>query len=492
MLFPLCCWYDGECRKSGGVLSLVELLFAWKHMTMYFACQFIVLSYMGTVRSIPKMVLESLVIAVVCTAATYLLEDVFPVAFVGVLVMILAGIYHHLRHRGKMTNSILMHFDLYTLSLFSNILLGSVAYGIVYAINPAGNWVMTAVLNQTFYIAEMLLICFITGKQKKKKVRPYWFTAFSILCCIIMLCNFVIVMPASITANHAELAFILVAVVSCIGLAVWLWERRRENEEKQKLLIEIKKLRSQVHHYKEFIPAMKRKFDASLEELKRKTTDIKILEKFRPLVEEIDRLYEEQMEESRREFLQASTLAKTGVIFVDALLEQYYERAHKEDISFDVRVFDSPQHLFRRHLIPQLKLEELLGDLLTNAFRAILRKKIRFDEAVEINMGITDDGYYEIDVYDTGEPFPAFILENFGERGLTTGGTGEGIANMLEILQANGITMKISEFDGTVGEFSKCITLRFSGKFEVVLDTKRDIYFHLVCSQESTHTGGGR
>ena len=299
-------------------------------------------------------------------------------------------------------------------------------------------------------------------------------------------------MPASITANHAELAFILVAVVSCIGLAVWLWERRRENEEKQKLLIEIKKLRSQVHHYKEFIPAMKRKFDASLEELKRKTTDIKILEKFRPLVEEIDRLYEEQMEESRREFLQASTLAKTGVIFVDALLEQYYERAHKEDISFDVRVFDSPQHLFRRHLIPQLKLEELLGDLLTNAFRAILRKKIRFDEAVEINMGITDDGYYEIDVYDTGEPFPAFILENFGERGLTTGGTGEGIANMLEILQANGITMKISEFDGTVGEFSKCITLRFSGKFEVVLDTKRDIYFHLVCSQESTHTGGGR
>ena len=169
MLFPLCCWYDGECRKSGGVLSLVELLFAWKHMTMYFACQFIVLSYMGTVRSIPKMVLESLVIAVVCTAATYLLEDVFPVAFVGVLVMILAGIYHHLRHRGKMTNSILMHFDLYTLSLFSNILLGSVAYGIVYAINPVGNWVMTAVLNQTFYIAEMLLICFITGKQKKKK-----------------------------------------------------------------------------------------------------------------------------------------------------------------------------------------------------------------------------------------------------------------------------------------------------------------------------------
>ncbi len=225
---------------------------------------------------------------------------------------------------------------------------------------------------------------------------------------------------------------------------------------------------------------MKRKFDASLEELKRKTTDLKIMEKFRPLVEEIDRLYEEQMEESRKEFLQASFLAKTGVVFVDALLEAYYDRAHGEDISFDVRVFDSPLQLLRMHLIPQMKLEELLGDLLANALHAIERKPIRFDEAIEVDMGVTDDGAYEIDIYDTGEPFPQFILEDFGKRGLTTGGTGEGLANMLEILRGHGIALKISEYDGELGEFSKCLTLRFSGNYEVTLDTERTVQFHLA------------
>ncbi len=62
---------------------------------------------------------------------------------------------------------------------------------------------------------------------------------------MILLCSFVIVMPYSFTRDHAEVAFILVSVVSCIGLVVWLWERKKENEEKQKLLAEIKQLRSQ-------------------------------------------------------------------------------------------------------------------------------------------------------------------------------------------------------------------------------------------------------
>ena len=139
------------------------------------------------------------------------------------------------------------------------------------------------------------------------------------------------------------------------------------------------------------------------------------------------------MEESRKEFLTASSLPKTGSTFIDAILEQFNERAHEEDVSFQVQVFDPPQYLFGNHLVPQIKLEELIGDLLTNALRAICRKPIRFEESIEVDMGIADNGFYEIDIYDTGEPFPEFVLENFGRRGLTTGGTGEGLANMLEI-----------------------------------------------------------
>ncbi len=468
---------------------MVELLFALKHMTMYFVCQFVFLDHVKNEKKFLKTTAESFLIAVACTWVTYCLKKVIPVAFIGVSVMILAGIYHHLRNRRKMISAIFLNVDLYVLSLFSNIMLGAAAYTIAYLFHVSENKITVALLNQSLYVMEMILLCWYFEKRKKKKIHPYWFNAFSILCCVVMLCSFVIIMPHSFTRIHAEITFILVAMVSCVGLAVWFWERLKENEEKQKLLAEIKQLRSQVHHYKEFIPAMKRKFDASLEELKRKTTDIKIMEKFKPLVEEIDRLYEEQMEESRKEFLQAGFLAKTGVVFVDALLETYCERAHEEGVSFDVRVFDSPLQLLRMHLIPQMKLEELLGDLLANALHAIERKPIRFDEAIEVDMGVTDDGFYEIDIYDTGEPFPLFILEDFGKRGLTTGGTGEGLANMLEILHSHGIALKISEYTREPGEFSKCLTLRFAGDYTVTLNTERAVCFHLASPDHSMPAG---
>lgn len=113
--------------------------------------------------------------------------------------------------------------------------------------------------------------------------------------------------------------------------------------------------------------------------------------------------------------------------------------------------------------------------MLTNAFRAIERKQERKEESIEIIFGLSDSGFYEIDVYDSGEPFPKFVLEHFGRRGLTTGGTGEGIANMLEILQKYRAGLIIEEFSLEKSDCSKCITLRFGGNFEVTLHTSRDI-----------------
>ncbi len=147
---------------------MVELLFAFKHMAMYFVCQFVFLKHMEHERSFLKTAAESFLVAVICTLVTCLAEAIIPVAFAGVLVMILAGIYHHLRHRGKMMNAIFLHIDLYTLSLFSNILSGSAAYSITYLFHAAQNKITIALLNQSFYGIEMLLLCWYLEKRKRK------------------------------------------------------------------------------------------------------------------------------------------------------------------------------------------------------------------------------------------------------------------------------------------------------------------------------------
>lgn len=454
---------------------MLLLLFAFQYFTMYLACQMLYFSFVQPNTGLKANFMESMLVSTVCTAITCILGEKFPTAFVRLLVTVMEGVYHHLRRRRRLTDSILIQIDLYTLSLFLNILLGGMAYTVIYAVTRQEHQIATALLNQLLYIGATAVFYFLICRRKRSGVRPYWFIAFSIVCCMLMMCNLIVIMPCHFTKTHAEPAFLLISAVSFLVLLVWLRERFAENEEKRELMTEIRRLSSQVHHYKEFIPAMKRKFDESLSLIRQKEKNSETARELRPMIDEIDRLYGEQIEESRLEFLEADLLPKTGLVFLDALLQRYHAHAKTEHIQFSACVFDSPGYLLEQKLITQLKLEELIGDLLTNAFRAIERKKIRKEESIEIIFGLSDSGFYEIDVYDSGEPFPKFVLEHFGRRGLTTGGTGEGIANMLEILQKYRVGLIIEEFSLEKSDCSKCITLRFGGNFEVTLHTSRNI-----------------
>lgn len=94
-------------------------------------------------------------------------------------------------------------------------------------------------------------------------------------------------------------------------------------------------------------------------------------------------------------------------------------------------------------------------------------------------MGISQEsGFYEIDCYDSGVPFDESILKEFGKRGLTTGGTGEGLANMMDTLQRYQISLTITEYEETE-EFSKCMNFCFSDDFEVAYSGHNSHLFHL-------------
>ena len=122
---------------------------------------------------------------------------------------------------------------------------------------------------------------------------------------------------------------------------------------------------------------------------------------------------------------------------------------------------------------------ELLGDVLTNAMRAIERKEQREEDIIELDMGVSQEsGFYEIDVYDSGVPFEKRILREFGRRGLTTGGTGEGLANMLDTLRIYHVSLAIMEYT-PAEEFSKCLNFCFAGDFEVAYYGRQKDCFQL-------------
>lgn len=169
--------------------------------------------------------------------------------------------------------------------------------------------------------------------------------------------------------------------------------------------------------------------------------------------------------------------------FLDELLSDFHRKMERENILFSVHVYDSPAVLIRKGWISQGKLLELIGDALANAMHAITRKPHREDEIVELFMGFSkESGRYELDVYDSGEPFPDKILSQFGRRGLTTGGTGEGLANMLETLKKYRIRLMITEYSDEE-DMSKCLNFCFGESFAVSYHGERLGQFRLYCEK---------
>ena len=72
--------------------------------------------------------------------------------------------------------------------------------------------------------------------------------------------------------------------------------------------------------------------------------------------------------------------------------------------------------------IAQLMVHNVVGDLLRNAIRAITRDG-RTDGKILVIVGKKNETV-EIDIFDNGANLPLEVLERFGTRGVTTGGTG--------------------------------------------------------------------
>ena len=180
------------------------------------------------------------------------------------------------------------------------------------------------------------------------------------------------------------------------------------------------------------------------------------------LVEEFNQIYSEQMIAGRKDSMNYKLLGTTGIKLLDAQLQHYILECSKKGIVMDVFASEPTAKQIHEMGIAQLMVHNVAGDLLRNAIRAITRDG-RTDGKILVIVGKKNETV-EIDIFDNGANLPLEVLERFGTRGVTTGGTGNGLADLVEMLTAENISLVIRENAGENSTYTKGFLLVFDGK----------------------------
>lgn len=171
----------------------------------------------------------------------------------------------------------------------------------------------------------------------------------------------------------------------------------------------------------------------------------------------------DEMNEIQDRTLGTSLIGDTGIELVNVMLQRQMMRCADENISFDVMIPAPIDGYIQDIGISVTEFMRMLNDLLKNAVKAILSSEDVHRELLLI-MGDAGNDCFEIRIYDSGVPFPEKILEHFGERGNTTGGTGNGIADTVGTLNRYHASFALELIEPETDIYTKCIHIAFDGK----------------------------
>ncbi len=261
------------------------------------------------------------------------------------------------------------------------------------------------------------------------------------------------------TFLYVALTILIMGIIFGI---LWIIDWYCTEREKRLLWEDNDRMSKRLHKSKELIPAL----NSALNHLKI-DSDSTALD---GILEEIHQLCQEQLGESRQWDMQEKSFPSTGIHILDEQIQLYGKEAAEKSINFDVFVGAPLPEIFKERHIKELDFLRLIGDLVRNAFRAI-EKSEKAKGNILLVIGCIDD-IFQVDIYDDGAPFPLFILNEFGKRGNTQGGTGNGIADMLDFLEQHKATYQLTEY-GEGATFSKGISIIWNGKNGRWIDSYR-------------------
>lgn len=258
------------------------------------------------------------------------------------------------------------------------------------------------------------------------------------------------------TEKGGNICLYIATTVLIVGSALgflWLVDWFFAARERKSLLEDNQNMAAQLHKSKEIFPALHK----SLEEM-RANQDSEKLDKF---LNEIYQLCDEQLDESEKEDIQFKSFPDTGLGVLDEQIRLYGKEAAEKGINLDVFVNAPMAEALKEHKILELHFLTLVGDLMRNAFRAVEKNEKKAGNIL-LAMGYVDERL-EIEIHDDGTPFPMHILDEFGKRGNTEGGTGYGLADIVGFLERYQGTFQLTEYKSDSG-FTKGIRIAMDGQ----------------------------
>lgn len=164
--------------------------------------------------------------------------------------------------------------------------------------------------------------------------------------------------------------------------------------------------------------------------------------------------------------LAASLIGDTGMDLLNALLRDKLCQCRQQEISFEVMI-PGPIDTYVSDIgIGEAELLRVINDLVKNAVTAINKTDGEVREILLI-LAVGPSDCLELCVYDSGVPFQDFILERFGERGNTTTGTGNGLADTVNTLRTYDASIEIEAIEPGTDIYTKCVRICFNGKNEI-------------------------
>jgi len=309
------------------------------------------------------------------------------------------------------------------------------------------------VLNKRYKFQQLL---------KKKRIQY----AFVMIGMIFVLAKLMLQIFYDSTENGGNVFLYVALTILVMGIilgTLWLIDWYYDEKEKKLLWEDNRQMSQRIHRSKEILPAL----NSALDNLK---TDHDAEEVYH-ILGEIHQLCEEQMEDYKALDSQSKIFPATGIYLLDEQIQLYNTEAEEKGIRFDVFVSEPLSDVLKYRKIKELDFLRLIGDLMRNAFRSIEKKEDGTGNILLV-MGIIGD-VLQIDIYDDGVAFPLSILDEFGKRGNTEGGTGNGVTDMLELLEKHQATYQLTEY-AREDTFTKGISIIWDGKNERWIDSYRN------------------
>ena len=266
------------------------------------------------------------------------------------------------------------------------------------------------------------------------------------------------------TTPNLTLDQLLIAFILALGVIIWLWWQKsiqtdyinKNNSQQIDILenklqerdAELESLSKIIHKDNKLLAAL----ELSTRELLTDTSN----EKAESLLQELNRFSKERSETLQAYESRQATLPKIGLFSIDTMLNYLHQRSLKHRIDFQLSLEGDISGI--TDVISEQDLRTIIADLGENAIIATKESEIK---TIRISIERKTNGY-ALCFFDSGEPFAAEVLENFGKQRCTThaatGGSGIGLVTTGELAAKYQGEFYITE-ENIPQPYTKCVVV---------------------------------